>query len=66
MSKKIGDYARRAHSLARRGKTDFETARRAYGGTNRESAQSYVGNIAHLKIMITKFDNKITLLALYD
>ena len=47
MSKKIGDYARCTPSIAPRAKTDFETARRvllvarrAYGGINREIAQS--------------------------
>ena len=47
MSKKLGDYARRAYSLAHRGRTESETAcrvplvaRRIYGETNREIAQS--------------------------
>ena len=47
MGKKLGDYARRAPSTARCGKTEYETARRvplvarrAYGDTNREIAQS--------------------------
>ena len=47
MGKKLGEYARRAPSTACRGKTESETtrrmplvARRAYGDTNHEIAQS--------------------------